>query len=146
MHEHLSPSGLGLPYFQSFVHHGSKCANAKSSRGTSHVASHQHLPPPQMQRTTVVTGSPWLVAPHLRSHYSYRVFIFPSSGGGGNTFFPWCNAAPNEVEVLCVQYPGRGTRFSETPLKTITAYVDALLQDSGFVKSMNSKPFVFLGT
>ena len=98
-----------------------------------------------MQRTTIKTGTPWLIAPQLKTLHKARLFIFPSSGAGGNTFFPWCYGAPHDIEVLCVLYPGRGTRFSEPAMKDIESFVAGLLSDDVFVSVMSQKPFAFLG-
>jgi len=37
-----------------------------------------------------------------------RLFCFPYAGGDANIFRSWVNGVPNGVEVIGVQYPGRG--------------------------------------
>lgn len=42
-----------------------------------------------------------------------RLVCFPHSGGSATTFSDWAAVVPSGVELLAVQYPGRGDRFVE---------------------------------
>ncbi|MBL1097912.1 thioesterase II family protein [Streptomyces coffeae] len=42
-----------------------------------------------------------------------RLVCFPHSGGSASAFADWATALPPEVELVAVQYPGRGDRFVE---------------------------------
>lgn len=42
-----------------------------------------------------------------------RLVCFPHSGGSATAFSHWANAMPPGVELVAVQYPGRGDRFVE---------------------------------
>nr|CAJ34373.1 thioesterase [Micromonospora sp. ML1] len=42
-----------------------------------------------------------------------RLVCFPHSGGSATAFSDWANAMPPGVELVAVQYPGRGDRFAE---------------------------------
>ncbi|MEY9854618.1 pyochelin biosynthetic protein PchC [Catenulispora sp. GAS73] len=44
---------------------------------------------------------------------SVRLVCFPHSGGSAFAFRDWAAALPPGVELLAVQYPGRGDRFGE---------------------------------
>lgn len=42
-----------------------------------------------------------------------RLVSFPHSGGSTNAFADWATVMPPGVELVAVQYPGRGDRFAE---------------------------------
>lgn len=42
-----------------------------------------------------------------------RLVCFPYSGGSATAFHAWAAALPPGVELIAVQYPGRGDRFAE---------------------------------
>ncbi|MEV5126662.1 alpha/beta fold hydrolase [Streptomyces decoyicus] len=44
-----------------------------------------------------------------------RLVCFPHSGGSTASYVHWAAALPPAVELLAVQYPGRGDRFAEEP-------------------------------
>lgn len=54
----------------------------------------------------------------------------------------WQNALPSCVEVCPVQYPGRGTRFSEPLFTDLVAHADAMTQG---LRSLIEGPFVLFG-
>ncbi|MEU5980466.1 alpha/beta fold hydrolase [Streptomyces sp. NPDC047315] len=50
-----------------------------------------------------------------------RVVCFPHSGGSATAFADWAAAMPADVELVAVQYPGRGDRFVEPPVDDVAA-------------------------
>lgn len=50
-----------------------------------------------------------------------RVVCFPHSGGSARSFGDWAEVMPPEVELVAVQYPGRGDRFVEPPVADVPA-------------------------
>jgi medium-chain acyl-[acyl-carrier-protein] hydrolase len=62
---------------------------------------------------------PWFYSPRRRFNSACRLFCFPFAGGGSGTFSDWHAYLPESVEIVCVQLPGRGSRFRETPFKNI---------------------------
>ena len=50
-----------------------------------------------------------------------RVVCFPHSGGSVTAFGDWATAMPPGVELVAVQYPGRGDRFVEPPMDNVVA-------------------------
>jgi pyochelin biosynthetic protein PchC len=50
-----------------------------------------------------------------------RVVCFPHSGGSATAFGAWATAMPPGVELVAVQYPGRGDRFVEPPVDEVAA-------------------------
>lgn len=53
-----------------------------------------------------------------------RLFCFAHAGGSAEVFRPWWHLVPDELDVLGVEYPGRGARAAEAPLAGIAAMVD----------------------
>lgn len=49
-----------------------------------------------------------------------RLVCFPHSGGSITAFRDWVTAVPPGVELLAVQYPGRGDRFGEPLVADVT--------------------------
>ena len=71
-----------------------------------------------------------------------RLLCFPHAGGAPTAFFPWNALLGPEIECVCVQYPGRGQRFREEPLTSISSLVDGIVRRFG---DLSSKPFAFYG-
>jgi pyochelin biosynthesis protein PchC len=53
-----------------------------------------------------------------------RVVCFPHSGGSAAAFGDWATAMPPGVELVAVQYPGRGDRFVEPLVDDVAAMAD----------------------
>ncbi|MCX5410117.1 alpha/beta fold hydrolase (plasmid) [Streptomyces sp. NBC_00335] len=62
------------------------------------------------------TASAWLRVFAPRPAARTRLFCFPHAGGGASAFRELAEAAPPELEVVAVQYPGRQDRFDEPPV------------------------------
>jgi pyochelin biosynthetic protein PchC len=63
-----------------------------------------------------------------------RLVCLPHSGGSAASYRAWSSATPPDVELLGVQYPGRGDRHIEAPVATIAemgAHVAAELLSLG---------------
>src|SRR5262245_28591722 len=71
-----------------------------------------------------------------------RLFCFPYAGGAAHIFRGWSDYVPADVGLYSIQPPGRGTRFSEPPLRTLDALVSAVLAD--LVKLVDL-PFILFG-
>ncbi|KXK59341.1 hypothetical protein AWW66_24850 [Micromonospora rosaria] len=52
---------------------------------------------------------------------SLRVVCFPHSGGSAASFAGWAALMPPDVELVAVQYPGRGDRFLEPLVDDVPA-------------------------
>lgn len=73
-----------------------------------------------------------------------RLLCWPHAGGAAHVFQAWARAlAPSGIEVLAIELPGRGTRFSES-LKT--SWRDAL-EDvwPSLTSTIEQGPFAFFG-
>ncbi|MBI3776934.1 MAG: thioesterase [Gammaproteobacteria bacterium] len=58
----------------------------------------------------------WLIWFNRESELRLRLFCFPYAGGDANIFRAWANAMPTGVEVIGVQYPGRGANDAVPPI------------------------------
>lgn len=71
-----------------------------------------------------------------------RLFLFPYAGGAPAAFNKWPAEFPNSIETHIVHYPGRGSRFNETPIKSIDILVEEI---SHAIQPLLDKPFFFFG-
>lgn len=67
--------------------------------------------------------SPWLVSWQRVCRPKLRLFCFPYAGGNANIFRSWAEHLPQAIEVLAIQLPGRGCRFSEAPQSSLDVAV-----------------------
>ncbi len=70
------------------------------------------------------------------------LICFPYAGGGGNIFVPWKEYMPASVELIAVNFPGRGMRMNETPFTQVDTLLPAL---SNALLPHLQKPFIFFG-
>jgi surfactin synthase thioesterase subunit len=75
---------------------------------------------------------------------SVRLFCFPYAGGTANTFIPWVEPlAAQDVELVLIQPPGRGSRFGEPPHTNMDSLIKELMKNEAFITS--HIPYVFFG-
>lgn len=75
---------------------------------------------------------------------SVRLFCFPFAGGAANTFIPWVEPlASEEVELVLIQPPGRGSRFGEPLHTNMNSLIEELIQNAAFITSHT--PYVLFG-
>jgi medium-chain acyl-[acyl-carrier-protein] hydrolase len=89
------------------------------------------------------SGGKWADIFRKNPHAEFRLFCFPYAGGSSMIFRPWVKALPPFVEMVAVQYPGRGSRILEPPFKRLTAIADAIYTEMGPLVA--EKPFAFFG-
>jgi medium-chain acyl-[acyl-carrier-protein] hydrolase len=71
-----------------------------------------------------------------------RLLCFPHAGGGPTAFFSWIALLAPEIECVPVQYPGRGQRFREEPLTSISDLVGEIVAR---IAETADKPFALYG-
>jgi medium-chain acyl-[acyl-carrier-protein] hydrolase len=81
----------------------------------------------------------WFVCLQPSPAAETRLFIFPYAGGSPAAFGKW---NLGNVETQIAHYPGRGSRFNETPIREIESLVESL---SLAIQPFLDKPFVFFG-
>jgi medium-chain acyl-[acyl-carrier-protein] hydrolase len=71
-----------------------------------------------------------------------RLFCFPYAGGNAQVFKGLAKTMGPEIEVVGVDYPGRGTRFGEEPLHDVHQLVNDL---AATILRFLDRPFAFYG-
>jgi surfactin synthase thioesterase subunit len=70
-----------------------------------------------------------------------RLFCFPYGGAGASGYRAWARALPEGVEIAPVNFPGRESRFRETPY----TQMEPLLAELVATLDLTSAPFAFFG-
>jgi surfactin synthase thioesterase subunit len=73
---------------------------------------------------------------------AFRLFCFPHAGGAPVAFFPWTAQFSEEIECVCLQYPGRALRLREQSSTTVRQLVDGILRE---IDDLSERPFAFYG-
>jgi surfactin synthase thioesterase subunit len=91
---------------------------------------------------TIAAKNPWLAPrrPNLRA--GVRLFCFPYAGGSEAIYRTWQQNLPEDIDVLPIQLPGRGTRMKEPPTTRPAPLVQALSQS---LRPEMELPFAFFG-
>ena len=80
---------------------------------------------------------------------SARLICLPHSGGSASSYRAWASEIPADVQLLAVQYPGRGDRLAETPHSNIgemSAHIAAeLLRLQGGMPPCAQIPYALFG-
>jgi surfactin synthase thioesterase subunit len=63
--------------------------------------------------------SSWFWIPEPRPHARTRLYCFASAGAGAGAFARWGSAAPDGIEIVGIQLPGRESRLTEMPLRSL---------------------------
>lgn len=84
----------------------------------------------------------WLVGYREVPAAELRLFCFPFAGGGARVFHNWPQHLPENMEVLSVQLPGRGSRRGEPVLDD---WGDLLGSLATALEGFLDKPFAFFG-
>ncbi|OBP13464.1 hypothetical protein A5320_18080 [Rheinheimera sp. SA_1] len=71
-----------------------------------------------------------------------RLFCFHYGGGGASAFRDWHELLPHHVEVICVQFPGRESRFPEPLISDLNEICSQIIKE---IQPYLNKPFVFFG-
>ncbi len=86
--------------------------------------------------------SPWLVRSGNSEHARLRLFAFPFSGGSASSYASWRKWLSPQVELLCVQPPGRGMRMAEPLIRDIDAMLTQLLPE---LLPLLDRPYLLYG-
>ncbi|WP_063796350.1 thioesterase II family protein [Chondromyces crocatus] len=68
----------------------------------------------------------WLWRPRPLAAPRARLLCIPYAGGSATSFRTWPTRLPPDVEVLCVQLPGRGMRMGESLIRRLDEVVGVL--------------------
>jgi len=89
-----------------------------------------------------VKKNKWVKVFSKPAHSTMRLICFPFAGGSAQVFKDWAQDLPSFVEVCAIQYPGRGSRFTEPMITDLNTMVDAIQPN---LMSFLNKPFAFYG-
>jgi acyl transferase domain-containing protein/surfactin synthase thioesterase subunit/acyl carrier protein len=87
-------------------------------------------------------GTDWFVYPYPNPKASIRLFCFHDAGGSSSLYQGWEQHLNTEVELVCVELPGRGKRINEPAYDDMSVLVKEFV--SHFAEHTN-KPFAFFG-
>lgn len=87
-------------------------------------------------------SSPWLTGGDPEPGTMTRLFCFPFAGGSASAYRPWFHHAPRTLHLNAVEYPGRGMRMAEEPVRSIPALVTDLADR---IEPLLGAPFSFYG-
>ena len=84
----------------------------------------------------------WWVVPTPRPAARRRLFCFPYAGGSAPVYHKLQRALPADVEVCCLQPPGRGFRMRDPAFHELDALVAAI---DGVLRPRLDRPFALFG-
>ncbi|WP_339834929.1 alpha/beta fold hydrolase [Paenibacillus sp. FSL R7-0272] len=85
----------------------------------------------------------WIVSFYPVATPRLRIFCFPYAGGNAIAYKDWGDYFPEDIEVCCIQLPGRGDRLLESPISSIPVIMEKL--GECFLDFAKGIPFVFFG-
>lgn len=71
--------------------------------------------------------SSWLLH-RLKPNARMRLFCVPYAGGGASVYRSWTGGFPHEIEVCCIQLPGRENRLAEPLFTRMEPLVEAMAE------------------
>ena len=84
----------------------------------------------------------WFVRPRPKPSADLRLFLFPYAGGAPTAFSKWPSEFPDNIDTNIIHYPGRGSRFNESPIKELSVLVQGI---NHAILPLLDKPFIFFG-
>ncbi|RWP57442.1 type I polyketide synthase [Mesorhizobium sp.] len=73
---------------------------------------------------------------------SYRIICFPHGGGSVQSFRNWTDYLPDDVELICLDLPGRGKRSAEAAIRSMDVLAPMVIEA---LQEYSDRPFVFFG-
>lgn len=86
--------------------------------------------------------SPWFINFPVNKEPRLRLFCFHYAGGNATIFRLWSEKLPDYVQVVGVELPGRGTRFSEPLVKSLVDIISSLENE---MTNCFDLPYIFFG-
>ncbi len=84
----------------------------------------------------------WLLIPKPTPNAALKLICFPYAGGNTSTFSPWLSELPNNIELILIQLPGRGSRLFEDIYYDMGSLIKKLLE---FFPTLIDKPYILFG-
>ena len=83
-----------------------------------------------------------IFAPQPRPKAAFRLFCLPYAGGSSATYLSWPQRLPQQLELVCIDPPGRGARIGEAPVSELPQLVRQL---AGELRGWLDRPFGLFG-
>lgn len=83
-----------------------------------------------------------IFSPQPRPKATFRLFCLPYAGGSSVTFMDWHHWLPADIELVCIDPPGRGARIGDRPIFEVPQLVDQLVDE---IQSWLDRPFGLFG-
>ena len=84
----------------------------------------------------------WFVIPKPNVTADLKLICFPYAGGSSSIYRPWINHLPDNVELIIVEPPGRGSRMNEPTYSNMDELTTEL---SKVIPKLFDKPYIFFG-
>ena len=84
----------------------------------------------------------WLFTKRKLAEAKVRLFCFPNAGGGASVYRGWSEELAPDIELSCIQLPGRESRFREKPCLHWAEMIGYL---SAALTAPSDRPFALFG-
>ncbi|WP_262062127.1 thioesterase II family protein [Streptomyces sp. STR69] len=74
-----------------------------------------------------------------------RLVCFPHAGGSATAFKDLARALHPDIDVLCVQYPGRQDRYREEPFTALAPLAEAVTEELARELAADGRPYALFG-
>lgn len=86
--------------------------------------------------------SEWFQVFHPNPTAKLRLICIPYAGGNASMFNSWAKGLPSDIEVISIQLPGRGMRFSTPSYDDMNLLIDGLMKE---IPDILNLPYVLFG-
>lgn len=86
--------------------------------------------------------SAWLTPIRLVPGARLTLACLPHAGASGQVYRAWQSALPADVDLWAVEYPGHGSRIRETPLRSVDALAEGVVEA---IVPMLERPLALFG-
>lgn len=87
-------------------------------------------------------ANPWFRCLNICTRPRLRLFCFPYAGGSASVFHDWPAFFTENIELISVQYPGRGERYNDALIADCSQMVDAIYAN---ITTLLDIPTLFFG-
>ena len=87
-------------------------------------------------------GDKWKKVLNPSTSKKVSLFCFPYAGGGGHIYYNWHHYCSTDLEIQCIQLPGRGVRINESPIDNVRELIKVIYAELDFNWS---QPYAFFG-
>jgi len=88
------------------------------------------------------SASRWLVRFTSRPEAALRLICFSHAGGSASAYRDWATDLPDRIEVVAVEYPGRGSQIAEP---ACTAMADLAEAATEALSPLTERPYALFG-